>query len=179
MALRQRRLEGAARGPERDAAHLRPGERGEALAEAESLDLADARCGDELAAHLAARKARFLEHDHVPAGARKAKRARCARRPAADHQRVAAHAQKRWLNGHAAFSWRIHPPGCGQRADTSLPANPARTLASASCRVTSLQPSAQSIRLPASAKPERRGSQATKSRALRAIAASSRARRSL
>jgi hypothetical protein len=49
----------------------------------------------------------------------------------------------------------------GQSAEISSPKNPARTLTTASCRVTSLQPIAQSIRLQNSGTRRARGSRAT------------------
>ena len=71
---------------------------------------------------------------------------------------------------------QIRQPAPGHRRDSSRPAKPARTLATASCRVTSLQPSANTMRLASRADRERRGSQATKPRAFSAASVSRRAR---
>ena len=57
----------------------------------------------------------------------------------------------------------------GQSAESSLPENPARTLTVASCRVTELQPIAQSSRLQNNGQGARRGSMATNKRARPAI----------
>ena len=56
-------------------------------------------------------------------------------------------AMNKWLNGPAGCSVNRQFGLSGQSAESSLPENPARTLTTASCRVTRLQPMAHSSRL--------------------------------
>jgi hypothetical protein len=64
----------------------------------------------------------------------------------------------RWLNKPERHSVNRQFFLSGQSAESSFSENPARTLTVASCRVTSLQPIAQSNRLKKSGSGSRRGS---------------------
>jgi hypothetical protein len=92
---RHARLEAQVAGPQRDGAHLRAGRRVELGAQADRAQELDAGGGDELAAHLAARKARFLVHHHRVPGARQEQRGGRARRSAALDEDVNLHARRR------------------------------------------------------------------------------------
>ena len=124
----------------------------------------DAGGGDELAADLAARK-RAPSPPPRPSGRRAraaAPRSRPPGPPPITSRVNASRARtKRWLKSPPRAP-RASSRRRGQTADSSLPANPARTLTTASWRVTSLQPSSQAAAR-RSAMRERRGSQATKS----------------
>ncbi len=76
----------------------------------------------------------------------------------------------KWLNKPAGRSTNCQAGWAGQSVESSWPANPARTLRTASCRVTPLQPLSPSIRLQASESAERRGSTAIKTAVVLAAA---------
>src|SRR5450432_1274913 len=130
---------------EPDAHHNGPRARRDRRPEAE-LPQYRPRCRrDVFAAHLAPRKPRLFRDGDGPARPRQRDRRRRARGPAADDEGVDAihgrrDATKRWLKGARGISRSVHPSPAGHSEEISASANPARTLTTASWRLTSLHP---------------------------------------
>src|SRR5690606_1064333 len=127
---------------------------------------------DALAADLAAWERTPLDERDRPAGPREPRGRGRAGNAGAEHDHIVSRrhaarlATNRWLKRPAPRSVSRHAPPRADRATardhvalSSASVKPARTLAIASCRVTSFAPIAPSSRLPASAMRERRGSQ--------------------
>src|SRR3990170_7195479 len=126
---------------------------------------------DELAADLCPGKLAFLDECHRPPCPSQHERSGGARGAAADDDRVVAfghrnsqhfRATKQWVQSPTLPSSKFQPCRFGHNADSSLSRKPARTLATASCRLTWLQPSSQTRRLARSGSLVRRGSRAIK-----------------
>src|SRR6185312_2244068 len=145
------------------------------LADAERIEQRKIARGDTFAAHFAPGERLLLDQRDAPSRARQQDRGAGTRRARADddgvipmfHGRYLS-AMNKWLNNLAARSSSFHP--CGHNAESSPPRNPARTLSTASSRVTWLAPTSPTRWLMNSGKRVRLGSQAMK-KSLRAASA--------
>src|ERR1019366_5208146 len=141
--------------------------------------------GDALAADLAPREALPLDEGDRPAGARQEDGRARPGRPGADDDDIEtrAHrsapfreAQKQCVKSPSSYSSSSHALAApGQAPLSSRPTKPARTLSTASSRVTALAPRKATRWLATSAKRLRLGSQATSASARRSQPPSRRA----
>src|SRR6188474_1352225 len=182
-ALRSKmRLHHAVPAIEGDLAQLRTGQLCKCVADSERRQKRKVARADAGATNLAPREGLFFNQRYRPSRRGKQNCSRAAGRPRTDNDGVVtglhACARRTAANvcekSRAPASLNCHPPSSGQHAESSPSLNPARTLSTASRRVTSLAPMAPTRWLPNNATRARRGSQAMKQSVIRVMPRNSR-----
>src|SRR5688572_16105833 len=173
---RQGRMYHAVAAIESHLTQLRTGQSGKFIADPERRQYRKIAGGNASAANLAPRETLLFDQGHRPSRRCKQDRGRAASRPRTDDDGVVfgPHVARRTAanvceKSRASVSLSCHPSCSGQNAESSRSRNPARTLSTASRRVTSFAPIAKTRWLPSKAIRARRGSHAMKQSVIRAM----------